>query len=72
LKDKRDAELQRKTNISRTTQLASLIAAKDLAERLNNPSANRNKHAFSEGGESPPYPLSGCEERIKESLPRQS
>ena len=39
LKDKRDTELQRKTNISRTTQLASLIAAKDLAESLNNPSA---------------------------------
>ena len=39
LKDKRDAELQRKNKITRTTQLNALTKVKELAERLNNPSA---------------------------------
>lgn len=39
LKAENDRELQRKTAITRSTQLNALIAAKDLAERLRNPSA---------------------------------
>jgi len=39
LKNEKDSELQRKNKITRTTQLNALTKAKELAERLNNPSA---------------------------------